>query len=200
MGDRKRSSPAPTGSSALEATAVLLRRVRAGDSAAREQLLARYLPILQRWAHGRLPANARGLVDTSDLVQVTLVRTLGQLDHFEPRREGAFLAYLRQTLLNLLRNEIRRSAGRASAPVPVELAEDRASLLDQVIGKQVIEDYEAGLASLPETMQEAIILRLEFGFSHREIAEAVGSPTANAARMLVSRAMVRLAKAMNEHR
>jgi len=200
LGDRKRSSPAPTGSSALEATAVLLRRVRAGDSAAREQLLARYLPILQRWAHGRLPANARGLVDTSDLVQVTLVRTLGQLDHFEPRREGAFLAYLRQTLLNLLRNEIRRSAGRASAPVPVELAEDRASLLDQVIGKQVIEDYEAGLASLPETMQEAIILRLEFGFSHREIAEAVGSPTANAARMLVSRAMVRLAKAMNEHR
>jgi RNA polymerase sigma-70 factor (ECF subfamily) len=139
-------------------------------------------------------------VDTSDLVQVTLVRTLGQLDHFEPRREGAFLAYLRQTLLNLLRNEIRRSAGRPSEPIPVELADERASLLDQMIGKEVIEDYEAGLASLPETMQEAIILRLEFGFSHREIADAVGSPTPNAARMLVSRAMVRLAKAMNEHR
>jgi RNA polymerase sigma-70 factor (ECF subfamily) len=49
-------------------------------------------------------------------------------------------------------------------------------------------------------MREAVILRLEFGFSHREIADAIGSPSANAARMLVSRAVEKLARGMSHHR
>ena len=89
-------------------------------------------------------------------------------------REGAFLAYLRQILLNLLRNEIRRSVHHPAQGLTDDLVDPRASLLDQVIGKEVIADYEAGLATLPEAMQEAVILRLEFGFSHREIADAIG--------------------------
>ena len=201
MGDNEISSrPNLRSDPPLESTAVLIGRVQAGDATAREQLVARYLPILKRWAHGRLPPHARDLVDTGDLVQVTLLRALDHLGTFEPRREGAFLAYLRQTLMNLLRNEIRRSVHHSAQPISDDLVDERASLLDQVIGKEVIEDYEAGLATLPEAMQEAIILKLEFGFSHREIADAIGSPSPNAARMLVSRALVKLSKAMNEHR
>jgi RNA polymerase sigma-70 factor (ECF subfamily) len=184
----------------LDSTAVLFGRIKAGDSSAREQLVSRYLPLLQRWAHGRLPAHARGLLETGDLVQVTLVRALDQLDRFEPKREGAFLAYLRTALMNVLRNEIRRSARDPGAPLPEQIADDRGSLLEQMIGKEVIDAYEEGLATLPETMQEAIILKIEFGFGHREIAEAIGSPSPNAARMVVSRALVRLSKAMDEHR
>ena len=51
----------------------LLARVRGGDAAAREALLRRYWPRLERWAHGRLPAWARDLNDTGDLVQETLL-------------------------------------------------------------------------------------------------------------------------------
>jgi len=201
MADQPSSSQPRIGSDPpLDSTAVLIGRVQAGDAAAREQLVARYLPLLRRWAHGRLPPHARGLADTSDLVQVTLIRALDHLGTFEPRREGAFLAYLRRTLMNLLRNEIRRSVHHPTESMPDEVLDERASLLDQLIGKEVIEDYEAGLASLPEAMQEAVILRLEFGFSHREIADAIGSPSPNAARMLISRALVRLSKAMNGHR
>jgi RNA polymerase sigma-70 factor (ECF subfamily) len=192
------STRGPT--SSLDSTVALIDRIKAGDGAAREQLVARYLPLLQRWAHGRLPAHARGLLETGDLVQVTLIRALGQLDGFESRREGAFLAYLRTALMNLLRNEIRHAALGPDASLPVEVADTRAPLLEQMIGREVIDDYEAGLATLPETMREAIILRIEFGFGHREIAQAIGSPSANAARMVVSRALVRLAKAMDEHR
>jgi RNA polymerase sigma-70 factor (ECF subfamily) len=54
-----------------EPTVALIRRVRDGDSVARDTLLKRYLPALRRWAHGRLPASARDLSDTDDLVQVT---------------------------------------------------------------------------------------------------------------------------------
>ena len=47
-----------------EPTLTLLQRLRAGDAAARERLVARYLPRLTRWAHGRLPTGARDLSDT----------------------------------------------------------------------------------------------------------------------------------------
>lgn len=94
--------------SALESTATLPTRVRAGDGDAREQLVVRYLVPMKRWAHGRVPPRARGLADTDDLVQVTPLRALNAVPHFEPRREGAFLAYLREILLNQLRTALQR--------------------------------------------------------------------------------------------
>jgi len=196
---RNLGSGASTGTD-LESTADLLSRVRGGDAAARERLVAQYLPMLKRWAHGRLPASARGMVETDDLVQVTLIRALDHVREFEPRREGAFLAYLRRILLNALRDEIRRSVRRpAEERLPDDLADERPSLLEQTIGRQAVESYEAALASLSEAQQEAVILRIEFGFGYQQIAEAVGSPSANAAQMMVSRALVRLAEALEEH-
>ena len=114
--DRRRQAP---GQFDLESTADLLSRVRGGDPAAREQLFARYLPILKRWAHGRLPGSARNLADTDDLIQTSLLRALNRVGEFEPRHEGAFLAYLRQTLLNALRDEIRRSRRWLSSELAV---------------------------------------------------------------------------------
>lgn len=73
------------------------------------------------------------------------------------------------------------------------------SLVEQAIGREAVEAYEAGLARLPENQQEVVILRIEFGFTYQEIAEAVGSPSANAARMTVSRALLRLAEVMDGH-
>src|SRR5262249_58923219 len=91
--------------SSLENTTVLLSRARGGDAQARDALFARFLPVLTRWAHRRLPNRARDLSDTDDLVQVTLVRALHRLAQFEPRREGAFLAYLPPTPLNPPRHD-----------------------------------------------------------------------------------------------
>lgn len=54
----------------LESTAELLDLVRRGDPGARERLASRYLQVLHRLAHGRLPSRARDLLDTDDLVQV----------------------------------------------------------------------------------------------------------------------------------
>jgi RNA polymerase sigma-70 factor (ECF subfamily) len=185
----------------LASTAALIARVREGDGKAREQLLDRYHGILMRWAHGRLPPGARSLAETGDLVQLTLIRVLDRLDVFEPRHEGAFLAYLRHTLMNVLRNEYRRSNhDRRERVTPDVVADSRPSILEEMIGKDVMESYEAALATLPQAMQEAIILRLEFDFTHGEIADSIGSPSANAARMLVSRGLVKLSKAMVRHR
>ena len=53
----------PMETASADSTQQLLHRIRAGDDAARERLLARYLPMLRRWAHGRLPSYARDLGD-----------------------------------------------------------------------------------------------------------------------------------------
>jgi RNA polymerase sigma factor (sigma-70 family) len=184
----------------FDSTADLIQKTRSGDLAAREALAARYLPLLHRWAHGRLPGNARGLFETSDLVHVTLMRALDHLDTFEPRREGAFLAYLRSALMNLLRNEIRRSSQDAKGTLPDDLPADRSSLFEEMLGREMIAAYESGLASLSAVAQEAVMLRLEFGYSYGEIADALGSPSADAARMVVARGLARLAGAMRSHR
>ena len=182
-----------------ESTASLLARVRGGDLDAREPLLKRYLPLLRRWAHGRLPARARDMADTDDLVQNTLLRALGRLEEFEPRREGAFLSYLRQILLNQVRDEIRRAHRRPEREyLKDQVCDEGPSPLDQAIGRETMQRYERGLAQLSQDHREAIILRLEFGYSCEEIAEALGRSSANAARQLLGRALVRLAQVLHE--
>lgn len=184
-----------------ESTATLLALVRGGDDPARDRLFARYLPLLRGWASGRMPAHARGPMDTDDLVQVTLIRALEQVHRFEPRREGAFLAYLRNILVNALRDQIRRAAVRANAGTPEEnLVDPGPTVIEQVVGRETMDRYEAALAQLTEAQREAVMLRLEFGYGHQEIAEALGVASANAARMLVSRGILRLAELMHDVR
>jgi RNA polymerase sigma-70 factor (ECF subfamily) len=186
---------------ALESTRTLILRARNGDEGARERLFSRFLPGLRRWAHGRLPSKTRSLVDTDDVVQVSLMRALARVGEFDPRREGAFLAYLHQILLNCIREEIRRAARRPAGEESAgELPEDRPSLLERTIGNDALRAYEVALSRLPEEQQQAVILRIEFGFSHQEIAEALGRPSANAVRMQITRGLVRLSELMDAHR
>jgi RNA polymerase sigma-70 factor (ECF subfamily) len=184
-----------------ESTAILLQRIRGGDAAARDRLLARYLPLLRRWAHGRLPGKARGFADTDDLVQITLLRVLKQLERFEPRHEGAFLAYLRRILINAMRDEIARAATRGrQEPIGEDLRDSAASPLEAVMGRDMLDRYETAFAALGEEQQEAVFMRIEMGFTYEQIAEAMGKNSANTARMLVARALARLAETMEEPR
>ena len=194
------SPPAPDEPIALETTAVLLEHARRGDEFARERLFSRFLPVLRGWAHRRLPGHARDLAETDDLVQITLARALARIDAFESRGEGAFLAYLRQILLNAVREEVRRSARRGTRR---EIDDDVdaaavATPLEQVLGREAIDRYEAALATLNEDQQQAVVLRLEFGYPYQQVAEALGRPNADAARMLVVRALARLASALSD--
>jgi len=182
---------------AEETTALLLERVRGGDEAARERLAARYLPMLRRWAHGRLPAATRDLTDTDDLVQVTLLRVLKQVERFEYGGVGSFLAYLRSTLLNLLRNEIRRVARRGETTEldDATLPDETASPLEQAIGRERLERYESALEALPPRARELVIMRLEFDMTYEDIAREAQS-TPDAVRMAIRRAVETLARSL----
>ena len=184
----------------LESTAALLVLARQGDGRALDRLAERYRLLLLRWAHGRIPASARTTVETADLVQSTLMNAFRRIDRFEDRHEGAFLAYLRQILLNKIRDHAKRERRR---PRHEEIHEDLVdsgarSPLDEMIGKEGVARYEEALAALPGRHREAIILRMELGLRYREVAEALGAPSVNAARLLVARSLVRLAAAIRD--
>lgn len=190
-------SPMGTPDARAETTATLLSLLRSGDDSARERLIARYLPMLRRWAHGRLPAYARDLNDTHDLVQITLMSALKHLDEFQSQHEGALLAYLRTALVNAIRQEIRRTSRHG---VHEALPEDSAWLHDSELSQRLTPerwiDYEQALARLNDEQREAVILRLEFGMGWGEIAEAMQRQSPDAARMLVSRALLELARVL----
>lgn len=175
----------------------LVERARRGDRDALERLCARYLPRLRRWAHGRLPAWARGPLETDDIVQESLVRTVAHLGGFEPRHEAAFQAYLRQAVMNRIRDEVRR-AGRRPAEAELSSGHPDAapSPLEQTLGHEAVERYEAALLRLSEEDRAALVAKLELGGTYQELAESLGKPSADAARMAVRRALLRLASEM----
>jgi RNA polymerase sigma factor (sigma-70 family) len=182
----------------VHTTAHLIGQIRAGDARAREQLFARCLVLLRHWARGRLPDYARDLNDTEDLVQVTLTRALNRLADFEPERQGSFLAYLRTILLNVLRDECRRT-GRHAPPSTLDDAHPdlaAASPVELAVGQQELEHYEAVLAGMPQHEQQIIVLRIEFGLSYSEIAAETGNTT-DGARMAFKRARARLDAMLN---
>jgi RNA polymerase sigma factor (sigma-70 family) len=186
------------GPGAGTSTIDLLDQARKGDAYATDLLFQRIVPALRRWARGRLPANARELCDTEDLVQDTLAGVLRHLAEFEARHQGSLLAYLRLALLNRVRDEVRRTRRRGPAvELPAEWPDGSASPLEQVLGRAEINRYECALQRLREDYREAILWRIECGCSYEELAIALGKPSANAARVAVRRALMRLAKEMS---
>ena len=188
--DASTDSARSSGSTTID----LLTRARGGDEVALNRLIARYIPELNRWATGRLPGWARHAVDTNDLVQETLIQVFGKLDGFEYRGEGALFAYLRQAILNRIRNQVRWADRRPrTTELAANLPESSASPLEAAIGTEAVRRYEAALGCLSPDDREAVIARLELGLTYPELAQALGKPSPDAARMAVARAMVRLA-------
>jgi RNA polymerase sigma factor (sigma-70 family) len=189
--------PLPPG---VSSTADLLRRARAGDADALNDLFRQHLPPLRRWARGRLPRWTRDLRDTEDLVQETLAQSLRRIDVFEPRHEGALQAYLRQALINRVRDEVRRLTRYPAAATLEEsdrFADPAASPLEEAIGKEALERYEAAIGRLKPEEREIIIARVEMQQSYQQIAAAHGKSSPDAARMAVTRALMRLAEEMD---
>jgi RNA polymerase sigma-70 factor (ECF subfamily) len=116
---------------------------------------------------------------------------------FENRGDGALRAYLRQALMNRIRDEFRRSARRpGSAPLDTGIVSRGTTPLDSAIGEEATRIYEAALARLTPDERETIVARVELGLTYGEMAEMLNKPSADAARMAAVRALVRLADEM----
>ena len=195
------STPSHRPSPDLLLTSELLLRAKDGDAAALDALMARYLPRLERWASGRLPLHARSLADTVDLVQDTLLKVIAGLHGVEVRGAGGFQAYVRQAVLNRIRDQIRWARRRPGPDGVPESLEDRLpSPLEAAIGIDVLDRYERALEQLPEEARQLIHLRIELDFDYVEIAAMTDRPSGDAARMAVRRALRSLAETMGHER
>jgi len=170
-----------------------LRRYRAGDRGAADELFRRHYPRLRAAIRARVPADQRHRLDEEDLVQSTCARALDKLDRFEYRGEGAFLAWMVRIATNLILDELRRRRPRpteggrpieefaADDPSPsriFSLAEDR-------------EQLERGLDALPADQRDALVYHDLVGQDFGTLAEDMGR-SKDAVRMLVHRARKRL--------
>jgi RNA polymerase sigma-70 factor (ECF subfamily) len=192
-----RSPVESSGAVDTESTFHLIERARGGDQEAVDRLLTRHVTPLRRWARGKLPKWARDAVDTDDLVQDTLLQTFKKLGDFDVRGPGALQAYLRQAILNRVRDELRKKGRRPQGTCLVGLEVDGGlSPLEEAIGHQAIERYEHGLAMLRPVEREAIIGRVEMGYSYEELADVLGKTSPEAARKAAKRALERLIRQM----
>lgn len=184
--------------SSLESSTLLLQRAHAGDREARDRILTRYYPRLLRWASGRLPASARSLMDTGDLVQDVILKTMRNLESLDLPAHGGLLPYLRTAVRNLIRDQVRNT-GRRGERVPIEeaiVADAEPSPLEHAEASDFLDRYEAALERLRPEERQAIVLRLELDCTWGLIAKELGKPSADAARVATARALLRLAQEM----
>jgi RNA polymerase sigma-70 factor (ECF subfamily) len=199
-----RSNPAPDRPKAAatlmsdEPTIELVISARAGDRMALEALLERCLPPVKRWAHGRLPAHARGALDTGDLVQEAAIHVLRRLDKFEPRHVGAMQAYLRTSVVNRIRDEIRRVGRRPeSVEMTTEPTSDATSPLEVAIRGEAYERYRSALTKMRPRDREMVVARVEMQWSVDQIAQRFMMTSLDAARVAISRSLKRLNALIN---
>jgi RNA polymerase sigma-70 factor, ECF subfamily len=193
----------------------LIRRCRAGDSAARETLFTRYQSYLRILAVTQLGRHLRAKCDPSDVVQQTLLEAHRDLASFQGEHEAELLAWMRRILAHNLYNETRRFAAQqrdAAREVSLEqvrhgvehssvllgtaLAADTPSPSEVVSRKEASVLLADALATLPADYQTVLLLRVFEELSAEEVAQRMGR-TAGAVRMLQMRALTALREAMD---
>lgn len=181
-----------------ESSVDLLLKAQAGDEEARNDLLGRYLPRLERWASGRLPLGVRTMLDTGDIVQEAVINALPRLNTLEVRTEKAFEAYLKRAIKNRIIDVYRRPRRQKVEPGE-DLPARGPDQVDLVIGAEALERYEHALDALTEQDRQIIVMHAELGFNNSEIATELDKST-DAARMALTRALKRLAVGMQRSR
>lgn len=194
----------------------LIRRCRAGEAAAREQLFLRYHAYLKVLAQAQLGRHLRAKCAPSDLVQQTLMEAHRDFAAFQGNHEGELLAWLRRILAHNLFNEARRFTARqrdTAREVSLEQVQHGVEQSSLALGRclaagtpspsQMASQRESAhrladaLARLPEDYQTVILLRVFEELPAEEVARRMGR-TAGAVRMLQMRALTALREQMAE--
>jgi RNA polymerase sigma-70 factor, ECF subfamily len=186
-------------------TRSLLEQVRAGSSAAFEQLFAQYRAELHRFVALRLDPKLQARLDASDVVQETQLDAFRQLADFLRRQPMPFRLWLRKTAYQRLLMLRRQHLAAERRAVSCEVAlPDRSSLLlarqlvavgsmpsGQVSRRELARRVHQALARLPDGDREILLMRDYEGLEYQEIACLLDIESA-AARKRHGRALVRL--------
>lgn len=189
----------------------LLARARAGDASAGETLLVEHLAALRSFVRARLGDRLRAREESEDLTQSIAREILGELASFQGGGAEGFRRWLFVRAEHKLADKGRfwsrekRDAARESRidpdsnvldPVEKRML-DLATPSRNATAREELARVEAAFATLPEDWRRVILLVKVAGLSHAEAAAEIGR-TEIATRVLLSRALARLALALEE--
>ncbi len=186
----------------------LVREAQNGVGEAREELFARYSDRVLGIVRARIGPRLRRNVESGDIAQEALIEALQSLDRFETRGESSLIRWLATIVQNRISAKAKYfNAERRSSAHEVPLdggGPDGESTIQppaptSTPSIQVRQAEESGLVeaclhALPENYRELILLRDYAGSSWEEVAEVVGASSADAARMMHTRARTQLGK------
>jgi RNA polymerase sigma-70 factor (sigma-E family) len=145
----------------------------------------------------RLVGLARMLLDdpavAEDTVQEAFARTWAAWDRV--RTPDDPLPYIRQTVINLSRGDLRRRGVARRSPVDRAVPADDASVA--VLASESRSELAAAIRSLPRRQRECIALRYELDCTQAQIADELGI-SQGSVKAHLHRAMQALASTMKE--
>jgi RNA polymerase sigma-70 factor (ECF subfamily) len=183
----------------------LLRRAQHGDPKAFDSLVQRSEQRIARMVRARMGKELRQSEDSADIVQTALAAAFRDLPAFESQGEGSFLRWLGTVVENKIRAHLRdlkrqcRDPARAST-LSSSVAEQQAapdpSPSAAAAGREMEDRYRVALEQLEPVDREVLLLHLELGWTHQEIADALEIASADAVRKRTARAVARLGRLM----
>jgi RNA polymerase sigma-70 factor (ECF subfamily) len=179
-------------------TADLVERAKAGSAGAVNELYERCAGRLLAYIRLRMGRELRARLESRDILQATLLKSVEHLEDFQGRHTGSLLAWLAKIAEHEIRDRAdHQQRQRRDAAREVRLETDAAlpavarSALSQTILTEEAERLEAALESLTPSHREVILLRKFEELPFGEIAQRLGK-SEDACRMLLARAMTAL--------
>jgi len=168
-------------------------------------LALKYRPFLKAIAAAEFPDHLQSRIDDSDLVQETLLKATRQVDQFRGSTEKELEAWLRETLLNQIRDSLRFH-GRQQRDVGIEIAVPLSEIStsdptasEQVRKAEAKELIQRCLSDLPEDYRTVLLLRQQNDLSFVEISDQM-QRSPDAVRMLWGRAILVLGEKLKSLR
>lgn len=182
----------------------LLRKAKAGDMAAFEELILRHEKIVYNLALRMMKHEE----DARDISQEVFLKAYRSLPHFDER--SAFSTWLYRITHNTCIDEIRRRKGKQSYSLEEEMEGEDGSMQRQIadtgdtpegsiLRAEQKKEILAALDMLSAEHRAVIILRDVKGFSYEEIAEIAGV-SLGTVKSRISRARNQLKKEILESR
>jgi len=185
-------------------SAELVRRAKAGSAEALDELYERSGGRLLAYIRLRMGRDLRTKLESRDILQVTLLKSLEHLKDFRGSHTGSLMAWLAKIADHEIRDRVdyhgraRRDAAREVAiDTDAALPTPARSALTHAIFNERAAELERALESLSPDHREIILLRKFEELSFGEIAARLGR-SEDASRMLLARAMTALTIALTD--
>lgn len=149
----------------------LVKRLKAGDERAYEELVTEYRERVYRVAWRVL----RDDDAAEDAAQEAFIRVFRHIDRFEGR--SSIYTWIYRITVNIALNKLKRDRFRRMVPLGDIVHRDRRASSNPArlaISSEVAERIDAAVQTLPEKQRAVFVLKFYEELSHAEIAEVLG--------------------------